>query len=71
MLSMLWATYAYKYSTWLNPKPWDPLTIVFGRRPLPMAEKKKKPKSSSKNAAKARCEGYLRSLKGGKKKKSK
>jgi|TARA_B100000085_G_scaffold235347_1_gene223544 hypothetical protein len=36
-----------------------------------MAEKKKKPKSSSKNAAKARCEGYLRSLKGGKKKKSK
>ena len=31
-------------------------------------DKKKKPKTNSKNAAKARCEGYLRSLKGGKKK---
>ena len=35
MLSMLWATYAYKYSTWLSPRTSEPRTIVCGRRPNP------------------------------------
>ena len=30
MLSMLWATYAYKYSTWLNQKTLEQRTIASG-----------------------------------------